>query len=350
MTIENVSSCPACDSQAMEIVYKQVPDFVFQATDELWDIARCCDCRSLFLPRRPDRSGIGRYYESYYTSAVTSDRTQISGIEVNSSLLKRLANSWRNIRYGTRRRSFGLPGAVLLNLAWPLRKWIDAECRHLPAQSARDRDFRVLDVGFGDARFIKFAEESGCHAVGVEIDPKTVASALQGGLDVHVGDIFSARERFGPASFDYVTMSHVIEHVHGPREVLECASDLLRPDGILWVEWPNPESFGHMIFGSRWRDLDPPRHLCLMPRDALVNAAARVGLELCAVHHRPFVPFEVFPFSARASGTKRSSFAVRLLAFWYEVLGLLRPSRQEWLTLSFRKGAKRERVVATEPS
>ena len=337
MTIEFVDCCPACGGSSYRAYHTKVPDFVFRASAELWDVVQCDSCQSLYLPRRPDTASIGRYYERYYTHTIAPDSAPISGIAVQSGLLKGLANSWRNARYGTSRPSKGLPGYFFMILAWPLRQWIQAECRHLPLPFARHAGFRVLDVGFGDGRFLQFAAESGCLAVGVEVDAKAVSAARERGIDAHAGDVFDALARFGGDSFDYITLSHVIEHVHEPRKVLACAAQLLRPGGILWVEWPNPQSFGHNLFASRWRDLDPPRHLCIMSRDALVSAASAVGLALDAEHYRPFVSFEVFPFSAKAAGQAGGKSAMRLRCVIYELLGFFRPQRSEWLTLSFKR-------------
>jgi len=337
VSVETVTNCPMCGSTERRALHADVPDFVFHASDEHWAIAQCASCESLYLSERPDMASIGRYYDRYYTHSTAPDSAPISGIAVQSSWLKRLANSWRNARYGTNRPSLGPLGAVALVVAWPLRQWVHAECRHLPPHQTGRRRPRVLDVGFGDGRFLRFAAEAGWDAQGMEIDPKAVAAAQANGLQVHQGDISAALARFGSDSFDYITMSHVIEHVHHPHDVLAAARALLRAGGTLWVETPNPESFGHQVFGARWRDLDPPRHLCLSTRHALISAAARNGLPLEAEHHRPFVPFEVFPFSAAACGTPYRGTRGTLQCAGYELLSLLRPQRREWLTLSFKR-------------
>jgi SAM-dependent methyltransferase len=280
---------------------------------------------------------MGRYYERYYTHADKPETKSISGITLKSSVLKRLADGWRNAKYGTRRPSYGIAGALLISGLWPLRQWLMAECRHIPPPRLRSLGYRVLDVGFGDGRFLRFAQESGCLAVGMEIDTVAAAAARDSGLDVHVGDIQAALERFGAASFDFITMSHVIEHVHEPRKALACAAELLKPGGRLWIETPNPDSFGYLRFSHKWRDLDPPRHLCLMTEPALVAAASAAGLDLFRRYRRPFVTFEVYPFSSAACNNKRSAFYLRLRCAWDEWLSTILRRRQEWLTLAFQR-------------
>ena len=101
----------------------------------------CRECHSLYLRERPDRASIGQYYRTYYTHSDGSRSANISGINVGSAVLRRLANSWRNFRYGTQRESFGMLGTFLMVVLQPLRRWIDAESRH-------HHPPRRVDLGF----------------------------------------------------------------------------------------------------------------------------------------------------------------------------------------------------------
>ena len=65
----------------------------------------------------------------------------------------------------------------------------------------------------------------------MEVDPVAVEAARASGLDVRLGDTQRAIEIFGIESFDYITLSHVIEHVFEPRETLVNLRKLLRPGG-----------------------------------------------------------------------------------------------------------------------
>jgi 2-polyprenyl-3-methyl-5-hydroxy-6-metoxy-1,4-benzoquinol methylase len=202
-------------------------------------------------------------------------------------------------------------------------------------------NFRVLDVGCGDGRFVQFAHDAGCDSVGIEVDTIAVARNRARGLNIYEGDTARALQLFGPDSFDWITLSHVIEHVHDPARDFAILHDLLRPNGHLWLETPNPSSFGHQLFGDRWRDLDPPRHLCLMSRHALRNSAANANLALIAEHRRPFVPFETFPFSAAALARDGSrpinAWRLRLKCLAYEIRGMWDAQGREWLTMVFRR-------------
>lgn len=341
MLIEKVIECPLCGATRPHIRYGDVPDFVFGTTDETWNISECSCCHSLYLDERPTQEAIGRYYEHYYTHQGEPEAVVISGISLRGSRLQRLANSYRNARYGTRRPSFGVAGALLVRLCFPIRQWIDAECRHIPPAAERTAAFAILDIGCGDGRFVRFARDAGCLAAGVEVDPLAVAAAAGDGLDVSIGDAHTALARFGPRSFNHVTLSHVIEHLHDPQGVVAAIWTMLKPGGVMWLETPNAEAFGRTVFGSRWRDLDPPRHMFIAAPQALTRLAETVGFQLRTRHRRPFVPFEVFPFSATAlaisRGAKTSRASIAAQAIYAELRSLFVPAGLEWTTISFFK-------------
>lgn len=341
MTIEKVAECPLCGETNGRVRYLAVPDFVFGATDETWNIAQCSRCRSLYLRERPTPGDIGRYYKQYYTHQGEQTQVVISGISLRAARLQKLANSYRNARYGTRRPSMGAAGVLLVHLLFPIRQWIDAECRHMPPADRRAADFAVLDIGCGDGRFVKFARDAGCRAAGVEVDPSAVATAATDGLDITAGDAREALARFGPQSFDYVTLSHVIEHLHDPHGTVAAVWAMLKPGGVMWLETPNAGAHGRSVFGDRWRDLDPPRHIFVAASEALVGLAKSAGFRLRARHRRPFVPFEVFPFSAMAKAVAHRALPSRpgvfARAIYAEIRSLIVPAGLEWTTISFFK-------------
>jgi SAM-dependent methyltransferase len=343
--IEKVKKCPLCGRDNSYIVYQNVPDFVFSITNEAWNVSECYSCHSLYLDERPTQSSISRYYDRYYTHKGEQDAVAISGISLRSSTLQLLANSYRNAFYGTRRRSLGFAGALLVRLLFPIRQWIDAECRHIPQAAMRCAGFAILDIGCGDGRFVRFARDAGCRAAGVEVDALAASTAASDGLDVSVGDALQALLHFGPQSFDYITLSHVVEHLHDPHQTLAAIWSMLKPGGVMWLETPNSDAFGRRIFGNRWRDLDPPRHIFVSAPEALISLAEQAGFKLRARHRRPLVPFEVFPFSAEAQaaskGTKTSRATTAAWSIYAEIRSYFIPANLEWTTISFVKTQSR---------
>jgi SAM-dependent methyltransferase len=89
---------------------------------------------------------------------------------------------------------------------------------------------------------------------------KAVTARLHIGQErIFVGTAEAAS--FADETFDLVTMSHVLEHLHDPSAVLSKVHGWLRSDGLLRIWAPNISSFESRIFRQLWHGLDMPRHL-----------------------------------------------------------------------------------------
>jgi SAM-dependent methyltransferase len=141
-------------------------------------------------------------------------------------------------------------------------------------------DAKILDVGFGAGAFLKLAKAMGREGFGIDTDPITVENAKNEQLDVKLGDI-QLFEKLG-VTFDAITLSHVIEHVHYPKKLMESTFNCLRPGGQIWIETPNIDSFGHAKFGKHWRGLEAPRHLVIFSWCSLENMLKEMGyINIC---------------------------------------------------------------------
>lgn len=150
---------------------------------------------------------------------------------------------------------------------------------------------RLLEIGCGNGGQLASLTEFGWEAVGVDTDPFAVRIARERGLDVREGQL--GVQGFGEDQFDAIVMTHVIEHVHNPSELLSQCFKILRPGGILSVQTPNSESWGHRRFGADWFALEPPRHLMLFTSASLRCVVERAGLQVkdlhTSVHIAPFI-------------------------------------------------------------
>jgi hypothetical protein len=84
-------------------------------------------------------------------------------------------------------------------------------------------------------------------------------------------------------------MSHSIEHLHDPVDVLHEIRRILQPGGTVWIDTPNLNSNGHKVFGADWRGLEPPRHLVLFTTAALSSTLSRAGFDQIRQVRAPFV-------------------------------------------------------------
>jgi 2-polyprenyl-3-methyl-5-hydroxy-6-metoxy-1,4-benzoquinol methylase len=99
----------------------------------------------------------------------------------------------------------------------------------------------VLDVGTGGGEFAYLLQSLGHTVNGIEPNRGYADHSIQQyGLTVQVGFVQDAT--CAPASFDLVTIWHVLEHTEDPGFILARLRSWLRPEGVLVVEVPNVEA------------------------------------------------------------------------------------------------------------
>lgn len=138
---------------------------------------------------------------------------------------------------------------------------------------------RFLDVGCGMGAYLVAATELGMTARGFEPsrDHSDVARSLLG-LDVTL-DYFTAAH-VGDARFDLVLLSHVIEHIYWPSQMIEDLLAVLAPGGCLVVITPNAQSLIARLCGGRWPMLMPIDHVTMLGPDGL-SRLVPPGFEAC---------------------------------------------------------------------
>lgn len=135
---------------------------------------------------------------------------------------------------------------------------------------------RVLDVGTAGGAFLEAATAFGYDAEGLEPSQYLVEQGRKRGLKISAGTIED--NHFEPNSFDLVTLWDVLEHVANPRGALERLAPLLKPDGILLINFPDIGTWQARLAGRRfWWILSV--HLHHFTRATLAQMCARTGFE-----------------------------------------------------------------------
>ena len=143
---------------------------------------------------------------------------------------------------------------------------------------------RVLDYGCNDgwvSREIK-NRRPGCQVSGADINPAALATARRrkGGIeyfDAKNGDLDGK-------AFDIVILSHVLEHVHARRELLERIVGLIAPGGRLIISVPQERIRGDSTLLPwamsviRGRFVNP--HVVVLRHEALRLLLQAVGYEI----------------------------------------------------------------------
>lgn len=179
---------------------------------------------------------------------------------------------------------------------------------------------RLLDLGCGDGSFLALMRDAGWHVTGIDPDAKAARTAQERfGLTVIVGSLQDAG--FPNQSFDAVTLSHVIEHVHDPVALLSECRRVLKPGGRAVIVTPNIRSLGHRRFGASWRGLEPPRHFNLFSSQTLRNCCQRAGLSVQTLRTSARSADRVWQEST-AIGQSNASTGVDQ-GLWYRFRGML---------------------------
>jgi len=289
--LEPVSNCPICNSVQREVLYRDLVDKVFFCAPGKWVMYTCISCKSAYLDPRPNIETIGLAYREYFTHSDDSEQKQTFLEKVK----QRLEQGDQCYRYGGQKSFLNFISVCAIQLYPKGRENMDAAMRHLPLV---EKGQRLLDFGCGNGSFLKRARRVGWDVVGVDLDPKAAEVGLNNGLDVRIGGmeiLDSSKEKF-----DVITLSHVIEYVHDPVQLLTNCYKLLKKNGILWIETPNILSTGHQCFRESWRGLEVPRHLALFNFDSLSNALNDVG----------FINTEVLPYRRLCKGIYNQSAAI----------------------------------------
>lgn len=335
---ESVANCPVCGCTERTILHAGLTDRIFRAAPGSWCLHCCRGCGAAFLDPRPDRATIGLAYSTYYTHCV-NNAPIVRRVGTVRALLHDWLNDYLNTRYGLSRLPARKGGRLLIPLMPMLRGAADADCRHLGLPPLNGGD--LLDVGCGNGRFLLLAREMGWRAEGIDFDEQAVCVARAKGLNVRHGGIElldGVRDRY-----DVITLSHVIEHVHDPVDLLVRIHRLLKPGGYLWLETPNLQSLGYRKYGRNWRGLEPPRHLVLFTPESLRLALQKAGFSKISTQFRGLVLYSIFAASEAIASNGEVLTASRagrpkvsdLLAELYEWIV---PRRREFLTIQAVKG------------
>jgi SAM-dependent methyltransferase len=194
---------------------------------------------------------------------------------------------------------------------------------------------RLLDIGTAAGAFVAAAVRRGWDAEGCEPNRWLAEwGANHYGIRIRQGELFA--QQYEPASFDVITLWDVIEHTPDPRAVLERCCTLLKPRGILVVNYPDIRSWIARLLGRRWLFLISV-HLHYFDRRTMRLMLERTGYRVEAA--RPHVQrleldYILFRGSVLSRGLSRAG---RAAARW---TGLSRAQMPYWLGQTFMIGRK----------
>jgi 2-polyprenyl-3-methyl-5-hydroxy-6-metoxy-1,4-benzoquinol methylase len=217
--METLKTCPVCNNTSFK-EFLSGKDFFLTGKD--FSIVECCSCGFRFTNPRPEENHISSYYDS--PDYIAHDAASSSAVQVLYTAVRKIA----------------LRGKCSL-----IKKYSSGK--------------NLLDIGCGTGEFLNYCSKKGFSAIGIEPNEKARKYAT-GTLGVKVFDIPELGS-FREHSFDFITMWHVLEHVHNLRERMDQIRRLLSPEGTLLIAVPNCYSRDARFYGTFWAAYDLPRHL-----------------------------------------------------------------------------------------
>ncbi len=257
------SICPLCSSPR--------PSRHLTSTDHLvsrekFDLYKCPDCGFVFTYSYPDEKDIGRYYDS---------GEYISHDDKAKGFLNLVYLQARNIMLNRKRR--------------------------LVKKSTGLTTGSILDIGCGTGYFAGTMKKAGWEVKGIEPNLKARDFA-SGRFGIRILDPEKISE-LPDASFDCITMWHVMEHFHKPSDYAAQIRRLLKPGGICIAALPNCNSHDAQHYGEEWAAWDVPRHLWHFTPDTFRVFAEKEDFAVTEI--KP-LPLDVFYISVLSEKNRRS--------------------------------------------
>jgi 2-polyprenyl-3-methyl-5-hydroxy-6-metoxy-1,4-benzoquinol methylase len=261
------SSCPIC-SQSEFIKFGEAKDYT--VSRETFQLLKCKHCQFVMTSPRPDDNTLGRYYLSNDYVSHTAKATKI--FDKLYEISREFALNWKLtlVKKSIRRKSTQLT---------------------------------LLDYGCGTGFFLKKMQQNGFKVAGVE--PSEVARTIaekNTGIKIHA-DIKTLN-----ATFDVISLWHVLEHVNNLNELITKLKNSLNENGVLMIAVPNHKSNDALRYGMAWAGYDVPRHLWHFEQHTMQQLLAKHHLQLINVIPMKLDAFYVSMLSEKYQAGHQSLF------------------------------------------
>jgi 2-polyprenyl-3-methyl-5-hydroxy-6-metoxy-1,4-benzoquinol methylase len=204
-------NCPNCGHEKYRIRYRE-GNFV---------IVQCKNCALVYLANPPDESTL---YEEYYEDIVykAADYSRDSG-------------------------------DIRLSTLFTINE------QRLGFMKKEKKQGELLDIGCGLGFFMKSARDKGYAVSGIDTSSRATEYAQKEfGLSAKNETLTDVIQK--GSKFDIITLWHVLEHYLNPRNRLVEIHQLLKDDGICFVEVPNLNSLKFKLSRQKWSGGNHPKY------------------------------------------------------------------------------------------
>lgn len=277
--IKFMETCPICSSHD-SIDFLQTNDFAISGESFL--LKQCRDCRFIWTANAPTIELSSKYYES---------EDYVSHSDTSKGFINKLYHSGRNYMLKQKFR--------LIN--------------------RYNSTGRILDIGCGTGYFINYLANRGYDTKGIEISEDARSFAKSNfDLEVYHPDWFLNDS--GKATYDIITLWHVLEHLHDFNKYLERIYESLESSGSLFIAVPNHTSFDAKKYKEYWAGYDVPRHLWHFSPNDIKSLMAKYNFEIISMKMMPLDPF----YNAMLSEKYKKNKGSMISAGWFGLTAFLK--------------------------
>ena len=258
------TGCPICNSTDIQ---EQLTAKDYTVSEEKFDVWHCNACTARFTQDVPAQDAIGAYYAS---------ENYISHSDTKKGIINTLYHMVRKRTLGAKRR-------LVINETGTVKG-------------------TILDIGCGTGAFLQTMKEADWNITGLEPDvvARNKAAELYNINPQEPGKLFE----LPAATYNVITMWHVLEHVHELHAYIKQIAALLATNGKLFIAVPNYTSKDAFIYKEYWAAYDVPRHLYHFSPQSMEKLVNQHGLKLAAVKPMWFDSFYVSMLSEQCKNGK----------------------------------------------
>jgi 2-polyprenyl-3-methyl-5-hydroxy-6-metoxy-1,4-benzoquinol methylase len=148
---------------------------------------------------------------------------------------------------------------------------------HLIKYLRKKKPGKILDLGCGMGWFMSALPKK-WNKTGVDCSKFALKNASNFCHPI-LSDVLSYTKKCNE-KYDYILMSHVIEHLDNPVLLIKSLKKLLKKSGELILETPDFDSPAAKLFGNKFRLLNDPTHISLFTLDSLTRLLRDSGYKI----------------------------------------------------------------------
>jgi len=275
-----LDSCPICKGKEF---IKKLDCKDHSTSKELFTIVSCETCSFIFTNPRP----LDKELEKYYISDMYISHTNQN-------------NGAFNWMYQTVRK-------YAINRKVSLLKKTATKGAH-------------LDIGCGTGEFLNACKEEGFVAKGIEPSDMARKQAIDN-FNLEVSENIDLKD-YSSASFDSISMWHVLEHISNINETLMQFSRIIKKDGHLIIAVPNCKAWDAKYYKEFWAAWDVPIHLWHFSKKTIEHLFKNHGFRLVKTKPMIFDSFYVSLLSEEFKNGKKKFITSFLIGLYSNFIGI----------------------------